>query len=129
MKKIIIYFLLIIFISLNIPASAQKYTEQQKQQIYDMIIQAYIINSEANFQKAGLPKEVKDLFINHVKENINREELIKSTWYCVEPNYKVNPQAFRNCLNPWYEKQKILFEEDIAVESKKLQFKIIKMQK
>ena len=106
MKKIILFiFLSIIFSSLN-TSVAFEYTQEDKDIFYDAFLEGYFTEMEKSINNLNIEQEKKDNFIQNLKERTNRNELINSSWSCIQkfPIEKII-EASVICTSSWTQKQ------------------------
>ena len=114
MKKFSFLFLITIFLFSN-SAFAFQYCEQDKIMFYDAFIDGYITEMQKNVDKLNIKQEKKDQFMELLKQRVNREYLIKSSWNCIQA-YPIKQivSASVICTADWSKKQhennKDLFE-------------------
>ena len=106
MRKIIIFiFLSIIFSSLNI-SLAFEYSQEDKDIFYDAFLEGYFTEMEKSINNLNIEQEKKDNFIQNLKKRTNRNELINSSWNCIQkfPIEKI-VEASVICTYSWTQKQ------------------------
>ncbi|MBQ9246323.1 hypothetical protein IJ182_08665 [bacterium] len=113
MKKILLL-ILCVFLSNNI-SFAYNYSEEDKNMFYDSFIEGYIEQMTNSINNLAIDQNKKDTFIKEFVKLINRNELIDSSWSCIQ-KYPVNDivSASITCTSNWTtqqtEKNKKLFE-------------------
>ncbi len=106
MRKIILFiFSLIIFSSLN-TSFAFEYTQEDKDIFYDAFLEGYFTEIEKSINNINIEQEKKDKFIQNLKKRTNRNELINSSWSCIQkfPIEKI-VEASIICTSDWSQKQ------------------------
>lgn len=101
------YFLtfLFIFSSLNI-SWAFDYSLEEKNLFYDSFIEGYISEMTKIINQTDMEQSKKDKFLTEFKKQINKDELINSSWDCIK-KYPINDivSASVTCTSDWSNKQ------------------------
>ncbi len=108
MKNIFNKFYIILyclFFCLN-SASAFEYTENDKNMFYDAFIDGYIAEMTKSIEKLNIEKSKKQEFITKLKSEINKQELIESSWNCIT-KYPIEQIVAASviCTSDWNKKQ------------------------
>ncbi|MCD7779194.1 MAG: hypothetical protein LUH05_00790 [Candidatus Gastranaerophilales bacterium] len=100
------------------PVFAFDYTEEDKKMFYDAFIDGYVTEMTKTVNQLDIEQEKKDKFTFELKKNIDKKDLIKSSWNCIQ-SYPIEQivSASVICTNDWTNKQ--------AQKNKKL-FEILK---
>lgn len=106
MKKMIFFICSsIILSSLNI-SFAFEYSQEDKDIFYDAFLDGYFTEIEKSVNKLNIEQEKKDLFMQNLKKRINRNELINSSWECIN-KFPIEQivEASVICTSSWSQKQ------------------------
>ena len=103
MKKIII---LMLFIFSCNSAFSFEYSETDKEMFYNSFLNGYIDGMTDTILASSLSKEKQQKYISEFKKQINRDELINSSWDCIK-SYPVKEivSAAVTCTSEWTDKQ------------------------
>lgn len=95
----------IIFINF-MPSYAYKYSEQDKDMFYSAFLEGYFTEMEKAVEKLDVPQEKKDKFMLELKRKTNKQELVNSSWSCIE-KYPINQivSASVICTSDWTNRQ------------------------
>ncbi|MCD7879677.1 MAG: hypothetical protein LUG16_07085 [Candidatus Gastranaerophilales bacterium] len=100
MKKIITLCLAVFTIVFSSPAFAE-FTQEEKDEIYDELINGYFKGTEMSLNAMPYSQESKNNFITKFKGNFNRQDFINKTWPCFSKYSKTdiysNPNATLEC--------------------------------
>lgn len=116
MKTLKIYLFFIFYLLLSNNTFCSQYTEEDKQLFYDAFINSYINEMQRIVENLNVEQTKKDLFMQNLKNNIDRDYLIKSSWDCIQ-KFPVESivKASILCTSTWNKKQsektKNYFEE------------------
>ena len=101
------YFLtfILIFSGLNI-SLAFDYSEEDKNLFYNSFIEGYICEMTKIINQIDMEQSKKDKFLAELKKQINKEELVNSSWDCIK-KYPINDivSASVTCTADWSNKQ------------------------
>lgn len=86
---------------------AVEYTEEQKNFLYDVFLEHYTKGMHENIDKLNLDANAKEEIKVQFNESINREELINSTWPCLQNADPSSKEDVTNCFRIWGNKQQI----------------------
>ncbi len=106
MKKLIIC---IFFIILNFDIClAFEYTEEDKNMFYDAFLDGYFLEMAKIVNKLDIESDKKEKYMNTLKESINRQELVNSSWDCIK-KYPIQQIVTASvvCTSDWNDKQVI----------------------
>lgn len=103
MKKLIL--LLLIIYSCNCSFGFE-YTEADKEMFYNAFINGYIDGMTDSILSSSLSQEKKEKFLTEFKKQINRDELINSSWDCIK-KYPITEivSAALECTSGWSNSQ------------------------
>lgn len=103
MKKL--SYLLLILICAN-PVFAFKYSEQDKNMFYDAFLDGYITEMQKTVDQLEIEQEKKDKLINEIKKQTKKQDLINSSWACIQ-SYPIEQivSASVICTSDWTNKQ------------------------
>ena len=106
MKKLRICLLFIIYFFLSNNVFCFQYTEEDKQLFYDAFINSYISEMQRIVEDLDVEQNKKDLFMQNLKKDIDREYLMKSSWDCIQ-KFPIESivQASILCTSAWNKKQ------------------------
>ncbi len=111
-----IFILLIFFFFFNFnPAIGFNYTEEDKNLFYEAFIDGYLTEMTKAVNQLEIEQTKKDKFISSLKQNINKKDLINSSWNCIQ-SYPIEQIVTASviCTYEWTnsqtQKNKKLFE-------------------
>ncbi len=81
--KNLIYLFLNLFLTFN-SVFAFEYSEQDKDMFYDAFIDGYMAEITKNINQLDIEQSKKDKFISSLKNSIDRQNLINSSWDCIK---------------------------------------------
>lgn len=108
------FLILLIFLSFN-SAYAFNYTEEDKNMFYDAFIDGYVTEMAKAVNQLEIEQNKKDAFMSALKQNINKNDLINSSWNCIQ-SYPIEQIVTASvlCTSNWTnsqtEKNKKLFD-------------------
>ncbi len=103
MKKILFFILVIMTCNSSL---AYNYSDADKEMFYNSFINGYIDGMTDYITASALPQDKKDKFLTEFKKLINREELINSSWTCIEKySIKEIVSAAITCTEDWTDRQ------------------------
>ena len=108
--KIFISLILSLFMSNT--AFAYNYTDNDKNMFYDAFLEGYFTEMQKNINNLDITPQQKENFMTALKENINRQELINSSWSCIE-KYPIRQiiTASVVCTYDWNNKQALFYKQ------------------
>lgn len=112
--------LLVLVLLLNLtPVWAFNYSEEDKNMFYDAFIDGYVAEMAKTVSQLDIEQSKKDKFIPELKQTINKKDLMKSSWDCIE-KYPIQQivSASVICTSDWTNRQ--------AEKNKKLLIDLLK---
>ncbi len=103
MRKIFTLLLFLIFVN---PAFAFEYTENDKVMFYNAFLDGYFTEMQKSINNLQIEQSRKDKLMSELKANTNRQELINSSWGCIQ-KYPIQQivSAAVLCTTEWNGKQ------------------------
>ena len=88
------------------PIYAFEYSESDKEMFYSAFLDGYFTEMEKAVDKLDIAQEKKDKYIAQLKQRINREELMNSSWGCIK-KYPLQQIVAASviCTADWNKKQ------------------------
>lgn len=74
----------IIFLLTANSVFAYNYTENDKNMFYDAFLDGYFTEMQKVINNLEIDQTKKDKFMTELKKNVNKQELIKSSWDCIK---------------------------------------------
>ncbi len=103
--KNIKFLFLILLLNFN-PVWAFNYSENDKNMFYDAFIDGYVTEMAKTVNQLDIEQSKKDNFIAALKKNINKKDLMNSSWTCIK-SYPIEQivSASVICTSEWTSKQ------------------------
>ncbi len=103
MRKIFTLLLFLLFIN---PVFAFEYSESDKVMFYNAFLDGYFTEMQKSINKLDVEQSKKDQLMQDLKKNTNRQELVNSSWGCIQ-KYPIQQivSAAVICTTEWNGKQ------------------------
>ncbi len=103
MRKIFTLLLFLIFVT---PVFAFEYSENDKTMFYNAFLDGYFTEMQKSINNLKIEQSRKDKLMSDLKANTNRQELMSSSWDCIQ-KYPIQQivSAAVICTTEWNDKQ------------------------